>query len=70
MEIEDGATSGLQQGIIEQAFLRDMEVHNQGVTRPWRRRHTVHEGKTHPVELEHEKVVGDGVSDEAEVKTV
>jgi len=71
MEIEDGATLGLQQGLIGQAFLRDMEAHIRRMTRPWRfRKFTVHEGKTHPLEVELEKVVGDGGSDEAEVKTV
>lgn len=35
-EIEDGCTLGLQQGIIEGGFLRDMERHGLRVTRPWR----------------------------------
>ena len=50
------------------AFLRDMEAHNQRVTRF--HQFTVHEGKTHPIEVELEKVVGDGGSDEVEVKAV
>jgi len=58
----------LQQGLIELAFLRDMEAHNQRVTRF--RQFTVHEGKTHPVEVELEKVVGDGGSNDVEVKMV
>ncbi|PWN95263.1 hypothetical protein FA09DRAFT_332190 [Tilletiopsis washingtonensis] len=36
MEIEDPCTLGLQQGLIEGGFLRDMEKHGQRVTRPWR----------------------------------
>lgn len=36
MEIQDNCTLGLQQGLIEGAFLEDMEKHNQRVTRPWR----------------------------------
>jgi hypothetical protein len=53
-----------------------MEAHNGRMTRTWRFRgpwfckFTVHEGKTHPVKVELEKVVGDGGSDEAEVKMV
>ncbi|KDN46464.1 FAD/NAD(P)-binding domain-containing protein [Tilletiaria anomala UBC 951] len=35
MEIQDNCTLGLQQGLIEGAFLRDMERHGQRVTRPW-----------------------------------
>lgn len=34
--IEDERTVGLQQGIIESGFLRDMERHGVRVTRPWR----------------------------------
>ena len=57
MEIEDGATLGLQQGLIEQAFLRDMEVHSQRVTRPWRfKSFAVTEGQRHPVKVDLEKV--------------
>ncbi|GAC73883.1 hypothetical protein PANT_9d00315 [Moesziomyces antarcticus T-34] len=35
MEIQDNCTLGLQQGLIEGGFLRDMERHGQRVTRPW-----------------------------------
>lgn len=36
MEIQDNCTLGLQQGLIEGGFLRDMERHGQRVTRPWK----------------------------------
>lgn len=36
MEIQDNCTLGLQQGLIEGGYLRDMERHGQRVTRPWR----------------------------------
>ncbi|KAF8333044.1 FAD binding domain-containing protein [Cantharellus anzutake] len=35
LEIEDNCTLGLQQGLIEQGFLRDMEAHGAHATRPW-----------------------------------
>lgn len=35
MEIQDNCTLGLQQGIIEGGYLRDMEAHGQRVHRPW-----------------------------------
>ena len=61
MDIEDGATLGLQQGLIEQAFLRDMEAHYQHVTRPWRfRAFSVSEGQKYPVEVELENVDNKG----------
>jgi hypothetical protein len=72
MEIEDGATLGLQQGLIEQTFLRDMEVHGQRVTRPWRfKAFTVTEGRKYPVNVELEKVVeAEGQGHKPEVKTI
>ena len=39
MNIQDNCTLGLQQGLIEGAFLRDMERHGQRVTRPWAFKH-------------------------------
>ena len=36
MDIQDNCTLGLQQGLIEGGYLRDMERHGQRVTRPWR----------------------------------
>ncbi|CAO1618189.1 unnamed protein product [Jaminaea pallidilutea] len=35
MEIQDNCTLGLQQGMIEGGYLRDMQRHGQGVHRPW-----------------------------------
>lgn len=35
MEIQDNCTLGLQQGIIEGGYLKDMERHGQRVHRPW-----------------------------------
>lgn len=35
MEIQDNCTLGLQQGLIEGGFLRDMDRHGQRITRPW-----------------------------------
>ncbi|KAF9515893.1 hypothetical protein BS47DRAFT_728146 [Hydnum rufescens UP504] len=35
LDIEDNCTLGLQQGLIEQGFLRDMDVHGCNVLRPW-----------------------------------
>lgn len=71
MEIEDGATLGLQQGLIEQAFPRDMEAHDQRVTRAWRfETFIVSEGQQYPVEVELEKVAEEGNSNEPEVKRV
>lgn len=58
MEIQDGCTLGLQQGIIEGGFLRDMERHGQRVHRPWAFRDFTMEGKGsgHPVVVTLEKM--------------
>ncbi|KAH8831186.1 FAD binding domain-containing protein [Flagelloscypha sp. PMI_526] len=57
IEIGNGATLGLQQGLIEQAFLRDMERRAQRVTRPWTFKSLqVRSSGSHPVTVEIEKV--------------
>jgi 2-polyprenyl-6-methoxyphenol hydroxylase-like FAD-dependent oxidoreductase len=38
-DTEDPYTLGVQQGLIERAFLRDMARHNLRVTRPWEFKH-------------------------------
>lgn len=57
MEIQDNCTLGLQQGLIEGGFLRDMERHGQRVTRPWAFRDFVMtRDAAHPVEVTLEKM--------------
>ncbi|PWN52054.1 FAD/NAD(P)-binding domain-containing protein [Violaceomyces palustris] len=57
MEIQDNCTLGLQQGMIEGGYLRDMERHGQRVTRPWGFRDFKMTGdKDHPVSVTLEKM--------------
>lgn len=53
MEIQDNCTLGLQQGLIEGGYLRDMHRHGQHVHRPWGFDDFKFTGdnKTHPVEV-------------------
>jgi 2-polyprenyl-6-methoxyphenol hydroxylase-like FAD-dependent oxidoreductase len=58
MEIEDNCTLGLQQGLIEGGYLRDMERHGQRVTRPWAFRDFVMtDHASHPVTVTLEKML-------------
>jgi 2-polyprenyl-6-methoxyphenol hydroxylase-like FAD-dependent oxidoreductase len=66
MEIQDNCTLGSQQGLIEGAFLEDMEKHNQRVTRPWRFKDFVMTNDyIYPVSVTLEKMqpVEDGVNE-------
>lgn len=57
METQDNCTLGLQQGLIEGGFLRDMERHGQRVTRPWRFRDFIMtDDALHPVTVILEKM--------------
>lgn len=57
MEIQDNCTLGLQQGLIEGAYLRDMEKHGQKVHRPWGyQSFKFVEDATYPVEITLEKM--------------
>lgn len=57
MEVQDNCTLGLQQGIIEGGFLRDMERHGQRVHRPWAFvEFRFVDDKTYPVEVILEKM--------------
>ncbi|UZJ52413.1 hypothetical protein CBS101457_001733 [Exobasidium rhododendri] len=57
LEIQDNCTLGLQQGLIEGGFLRDMERHGQRATRPWRFIDFVMtDNPTHPVTVTLEKM--------------
>lgn len=57
MEIEDNCTLGLQQGLIEGGYLRDMEKHGQRVTRPWAFRDFIMTSDEHyPVQITLEKM--------------
>ncbi|KAJ9098329.1 hypothetical protein QFC19_006453 [Naganishia cerealis] len=77
MEIEDGCTLGLQQGMIEEAFLRDMDRNGLRVTRPYSFKSYTIDGasstdpKAHPVTVELVKGIlkADGTH-EGEVKSV
>ncbi|PWZ01371.1 FAD/NAD(P)-binding domain-containing protein [Testicularia cyperi] len=57
MEIQDNCTLGLQQGLIEGGYLRDMERHGQRVTRPWAyKEFKMTSDPTHPVTVTLEKM--------------
>lgn len=57
MEIEDNCTLGLQQGLIEGGYLRDMERHGQRVHRPWGfKDFKFVQDATYPVEVTLEKM--------------
>lgn len=57
MEIQDNCTLGLQQGLIEGGYLRDMERHGQRVTRPWAyKEFKMTNDPTHPVTVTLEKM--------------
>ncbi|CEH14900.1 related to phenol 2-monooxygenase [Ceraceosorus bombacis] len=59
MEIEDNCTLGLQQGLIECGFLKDMERHGLRVTRPWRfRNFEMTDDRQRPVTVTLEKTRG------------
>ncbi|EPQ28831.1 uncharacterized protein PFL1_03634 [Pseudozyma flocculosa PF-1] len=56
MEIQDNCTLGLQQGLIEGGYLRDMERHGQRVTRPWAYKDFQMGSGSHPVTVTLEKM--------------
>ncbi|CAO1620717.1 unnamed protein product [Parajaminaea phylloscopi] len=57
METQDNCTLGLQQGMIEGGFLKDMEKHGQRVHRPWGfKRFKFVKDETYPVEVTLEKM--------------
>ena len=66
IDTEDAYTLGVQQGLIERAFLRDMERHGVRVTRPWAfESFDIHHesGYLHPVEVVLKRVVPEGAED-------